>query len=170
MQGAYEEGGEAVDIMWFRKYCLRNLRLTYQSTDSARWQHLEAKYYASCRLSALVSSWTSGNGTGSSPVRAGLLTTVPFTARAPWCLNFSVRPCQILSLSITTSHGHLLLRHCGQVSQVSLGLDHLLFSSTQSISVSNNRSALKMTSLYSSSRIGDPQNVFTEASLSHWRS
>jgi hypothetical protein len=71
--------------------------------------------------------------------RAGSPTTTPITAWAPHCLNFSVGPHQTLLLSTTTSHGHLLLKHCNRMSTEPLIHNCSMFSSSQSISASNKK-------------------------------
>jgi hypothetical protein len=62
------------------------------------------------------------------------------------CLKFSVASHQILSLSSIISHCHLPSKLCGRMPQVSLSW--VLFSGPQIISMSNNRTFLKIVPFY----------------------
>jgi hypothetical protein len=90
---------------------------------------LEAQHNAIHRLCALFPSWPSDSETSSLPGKGGgPLTTRPLAAVAPYCLNFSVRPCQTPSLSTTTSHGHLPFSSSCKVFQDSLSCGYSSFS------------------------------------------
>jgi hypothetical protein len=104
------------------------------------------------------------------PGRVGPPTSIPFTAGAPSCLNFSAGPC----LTSPLLHDHLLWPSSTYSQTLWQGVPRFpgpgLFSSSEGISISNNRPSLKMVSSYSSLQSGEEQHFFTKAGLPHWSS
>jgi hypothetical protein len=112
---------------------------------SSKEETPDDKESTSHRLRILFQQWSSGNGACSLPQRVEQLTTAPFIAWAPCCLNFLMDPHKTIPLSMTTSRGHLPPRHCGRMSVGPLRWDYSLFSGSQSNSVWNTRTHSKST-------------------------
>jgi hypothetical protein len=144
-------GGEAVDIMWFGAFELRDLTSQCRQPVCSFGSRILSQPQAKC----FASSQASDDRTLSLQRRAGLV-------GAPCCLNFSAEPhltLFFLNHLLCPSPTHTLW----QVSQDSLSIACHLFSGPQSMSTSNNGPSLKMVPCYHPLRQGEWRTVFL-----HW--